>query len=177
MEQTLVIVKPDAVGRGLTGEIIRRLEAAGLELVKLQKVRAERSVLEQHYTEDEAWLAGVGQKTLDDYQSRGVDAASVLGTADAVAIGRRVRGWLIDFMMSGDVVLASFEGNRASDAVRKLIGSTLPVSAAPGTIRGDFSTDSPEAANAELRPVRNLIHASDGADEAARELKLWFGDD
>ncbi|MBO0827953.1 MAG: hypothetical protein J2P24_09240 [Streptosporangiales bacterium] len=65
-------------------------------------------------------------------------------------------------------------GNRAIETVRKLVGNTLPVAAAPGTIRGDYSSDSADLANDQSRPVRNLIHASGDPEEAAREIKLWF---
>ena len=61
--------------------------------------------------------------------------------------------------------------------VRKLVGSTIPLFAQPGTIRGDFSVDSPDLANREGRPVYNLIHASGDAEEAEREVKLWFRDE
>jgi len=61
------------------------------------------------------------------------------------------------------------------EIVRKIVGTTLPVTAAPGTIRGDYSTDSPDTANQEQRPVKNLIHASGTQSEAEDEIALWFG--
>jgi nucleoside-diphosphate kinase len=67
-------------------------------------------------------------------------------------------------------------GNRAVETVRKLVGSTLPVDAPPGTIRGDFSSDSPNMANEEQRPVKNLVHASGDSEEETGEIKLWFPD-
>jgi nucleoside-diphosphate kinase len=67
-----------------------------------------------------------------------------------------------------------WEGNHAIKVVRKLVGATVCAEAAPGTIRGDFSSDSPDLANYELRPVRNLVHASGNAEEAAFEVGLWF---
>jgi nucleoside-diphosphate kinase len=87
-----------------------------------------------------------------------------------------VRTWLTEFLLSSPVVPMVISGNRAIETVRKIIGSTLPVAAAPGTIRGDFSSDSPDLANAERRPVKNLVHASGDPDEAAREIALWFPD-
>ena len=142
--------------------------------MRLERRRADRSTVELHYPNDDAWLATVGEKTLADYRARDLDPVELLGTSDAIEIGKAVKGWLVDFMTAGDVVVVLVEGNRAVEAVRKLIGGTLPVSAAPGTIRGDYSTDSPEAANRELRPVRNLIHASGDVAEANREIGLWF---
>ena len=68
------------------------------------------------------------------------------------------------------------EGIHAITAVRKLVGDTLPYRAAPGTIRGDFSIDSPTVANLMKRPVRNLIHASGSVEEAALEIPLWFNE-
>ena len=85
-----------------------------------------------------------------------------------------VRKWLTEFMLSAPVVPMVISGNRAIETVRKIVGATLPVAALPGTIRGDFSSDSPDFANTEQRPVRNLVHASGDQEEAEREIKLWF---
>jgi nucleoside-diphosphate kinase len=74
------------------------------------------------------------------------------------------------------MVAVAVRGHRAIETVRKLIGHTIPLNAAPGTIRGDHSNDAPEQANAENRPVHNLIHASGNSTEATRELNLWFPD-
>lgn len=174
MERTLVILKPDAVERRLIGEVLGRFEKTGLDVVGLRRERADQGRVREHYPSDDAWLGTVGQKTLDDYERQGIDAQATLGTSDPVAIGKQVKEWLVDFLTSGDVVVAVVEGNRAIEAVRKIVGNTLPVLAAPGSIRGDFSTDSPDLANAEARPVRNLIHASGDQAEASRELALWF---
>jgi len=77
---------------------------------------------------------------------------------------------------SGPVAAFVLEGIHAITAVRKLVGDTLPYRAAPGTIRGDFSIDSPTVANLMKRPVRNLIHASGSVEEAALEIPLWFNE-
>lgn len=174
MEQTLVIIKPDAVERNLIGEILARFERAGLSPVNIQLRRASQDLLAQHYPNDNEWLGSVGQKTLDDYKNQGLDPASILGTDDAIEIGKMVKSWLVDFMASGNIVVMVLEGNRAVQSVRKIVGGTLPVDAAPGTIRGDYSTDSPDIANRERRPVKNLIHASGDPEEADREVGLWF---
>lgn len=174
IEKTLVILKPDAYARGLTGEIIARFERCDLSLEQLRISAGENETLDNHYPRDEGWLGSVGQKTLDDLQRVGLSVMEQLGTEDAVAIGRIVRGWLIDFMQSGPIVPMIISGNRAVEKVRALVGATLPIMAQPGTIRGDYSSDSADIANSEGRPVRNLIHASGDLDEAARELKLWF---
>jgi nucleoside-diphosphate kinase len=68
------------------------------------------------------------------------------------------------------------EGNRAVEVVRKIVGATRPYEAEPGTIRGDFSTDSPELANILKRPLRNLVHAADSKEVAEKEIKFWFND-
>jgi nucleoside-diphosphate kinase len=175
-ESTLVILKPDAVSRGLTGEIIARLERVGLRIDEIRVSRGESQMIDNHYPRDDQWLSIVGGKTLEDYERLGVSAKEKLGTDNPVEIGQMVRNWLSDFMSSGPIVPMIVTGNRAIETVRKIAGSTLPVAAAPGTIRGDFSSDSADAANAESRPVKNLIHASGDPEEAAREIKLWFPD-
>jgi nucleoside-diphosphate kinase len=175
-ERTLVIVKPDAYLRGLTGVILARLERAGLRAEAMRVSRSEKEIVEDHYPRSQEWLSIVGGKTLEDYARLGISASQRLGTDDAVEIGQMVRGWLTEFLLSAPVVPMVISGNRAIETVRKIVGNTLPVVAAPGTIRGDFSSDSPDLANAERRPVQNLIHASGDPEEAAREIALWFPD-
>lgn len=174
-ERTLILIKPDGIQRALVGEILARLERVGLKIVALKMVQAERRVLERHYPTDEEWVRTVGGKTREAFQSYGMDVRALMGTDDPVQIGRQVRGWLIEFMQTTPVVAAILEGVHAVSAVRKIVGSTLPVFAEPGTIRGDFSVDAPTVANEGRRPVRNLIHAAGSVEEAAREVALWFG--
>ncbi|MCS7171956.1 MAG: nucleoside-diphosphate kinase [Armatimonadetes bacterium] len=176
-ERTLLVVKPDGVQRGLVGEILGRLERAGLKIVGLKMLRASRGLLEQHYPDREDFLRTLGTKTKEAFETYGLDVRERMGTEDLVEIGARVRSWLIEFMASGPVVAAVIEGVHAVSAVRKLVGKTLPIFADPGTIRGDFSTDSPALANLELRPVRNLVHASGTLEEAAHEIGLWFAEE
>lgn len=175
-DRTFVLIKPDGVSRGLVGQILERFERAGLSIVELQRVIPTREIVSRHYPSDEGWLGVVGGKTLEDYERQNLDPIQVLGTDDAVAIGRMVKEWLIDFLCSGPCIAMVLEGHRSVENVRRLVGATLPVVAAPGTIRGDFALDSPLAANAEGRPVKNLIHASGEPSEALHEINLWFGD-
>ncbi len=173
-ERTLILIKPDGIQRGLIGEIFSRLERAGLKVVALKMVVAERRVLERHYPTDEEWVRTIGGKTKEAFESYGMDVRALMGTDDPLAIGRQVRGWLIDFMQTTPIVAAVLEGVHAVSTTRKIVGATLPVFAAPGTIRGDFSVDAPTVANQRRRPVRNLIHASGSVEEAVHEVGLWF---
>ena len=86
-----------------------------------------------------------------------------------------VREWLLDFMTSAPMVRMVVEGLHSVDVVRKIAGPTMPYVAEMGTIRGDFSVDSPALANKEKRAVMNIIHASETAEEAAHEIEYWFG--
>jgi nucleoside-diphosphate kinase len=174
-ERTLILIKPDGIHRALTGAILARLERAGLKLVALRMLQAERAILERHYPSSEDFVRTIGGKTKEAFETYGWDVRARMGTDDPVEIGRRVRGWLIDFMQSAPIVAAVFEGVHAVSVTRKLVGATLPVSAAPGTIRGDFAVDAPTVANEAQRPVRNLIHASGTVEEAEHEVSLWFG--
>lgn len=176
-ERTLVLIKPDGIRRALAGEILARLEKAGLKIVALKMVQADRRLLERHYPSDEKWVRTVGGKTREAFETYGMDVRALMGTDDPLEIGRQVRGWLIEFMQTTPLVAAILEGVHAVSTTRKIVGSTLPVFADPGTIRGDFSVDAPTVANAGRRPVRNLIHASGSVDEAAHEVALWFAPD
>lgn len=174
-EETLVVIKPDGVARGLTGRIIEQFQDAGLELARLELRQASPELIERHYPNDEEWLASVGGKTLADYDRLGMDPAGVFGDSSPAAIGRIIKGWLVDYMTQGPVVAMVLRGNEAVSLVRKLCGATVPTTADPATIRGRFSSDSAAAANAEKRPIRNLVHASGTVDEAKFEIGLWFG--
>jgi nucleoside-diphosphate kinase len=173
-EHTLVFLKPDGVQRGLIGSIIRRFERVGLKVVGLKMIRATPDLLERHYPGHEEFLRTLGGKTREAFESAGRDVRKETGTDDPLVIGRQVRQWLIDFVASGPVVAFVLEGTHAVVVTRKLVGDTLPFRAAPGTIRGDFSADSPTVANLQKRPVRNLVHASGSLEEAEFEIGLWF---
>ncbi|MEV6318302.1 nucleoside-diphosphate kinase [Streptomyces sp. NPDC051776] len=131
-QRTLVLLKPDAVRRGLIGEIIGRIEKkADWRISALEMRRLDRGLLEQHYAEH---------------------------------VGKPFYEPLVEFMSSGPVVALVVEGERVVEGLRALAGPTDPIAAAPGSIRGDFGTIVRE----------NLIHASDSAESAERELKLFF---
>jgi nucleoside-diphosphate kinase len=131
-EATLVIVKPDAVRRGLIGEVLGRLERKGLRIEAMRRMRIDRDLAERHYDEhrDKAFF--------DE---------------------------LVDFITSGDVVVARVVGEQAVSVVRTLMGPTDPAAAPPGTIRGDYGVVITE----------NLVHGSDSPESAKRELDLFFG--
>ena len=175
MERTFVAIKPDAVKRGLVGEIINRFERAGLKIVAVKMVQVSRELAELHYPADrEDLIVGMGQKSLDNYKALEMDAKKELGTDDAKEIGLLVRSWLADYITSGPVMALALESPHSIELVRKLVGNTLPINAQPGTIRGDFSYDSAALGNTKKRPIKNLIHASGNAAEADYELSLWF---
>ena len=176
-ERTLVFLKPDGVQRGLIGEVIARFERAGLRVAGAKMVWPSRALLERHYPQDEGFLLTIGGKTKDAFDAYGMDVKKETGTDDLLEIGTQVRGWLIGYVSSGPVMAFVCEGIHAVSVVRKLVGDTLPYRAAPGTIRGDYSIDSPTVANLMKRPVRNLIHASGTIEEAAFEIPLWFQPD
>lgn len=176
MEQTLVLLKPDAVKRGIAGEIIHRFERMGLRIVAIKMVKANKALLDKHYATDKtSTLERIGGKTIDTYQKYGKDVKKEFGSDDPAKVGKVVVGWLLDFMTSTPVIAMVIEGKHAVDNVVALAGSTMPVNAAPGTIRGDFSADSAAYANEEKRAVTNLIHISATKEEAEFEISLWFG--
>ena len=129
---TLLIVKPDGVRRGLIGEIIRRVEAKGLTIEKLDLRVITRADAEEHYGEHRE---------------------------------KPFYGELVDFITGGPVVVAKVTGEDAIACWRTMMGPTDPVQAAPGSIRGDFATLIGE----------NIVHGSDSAESAARELAIFFG--
>ena len=145
IEQTLVLLKPDAVQRGFIGEIITRLERAGLKIVAMKLAKADKKLAESHYTEELA-------------QRR----------------GEHVRNYNINFLMEGPVIAMVLEGLHAIEIVRKIIGPTEPRTAPPGTIRGDYAHMSYAYCDANKTVTRNLIHASADKKDAEHEIPVWF---
>ena len=144
IERTLVLLKPDAVSRGLVGRILGRFDDALLKIVACKMVWMNAELNRQHYF---------------DLEDR---------------FGPEVYNAVASFMQSGPVFAFVLEGVEAVAAVRKLVGATYPDQAAPGTIRGDFAHQSKAYANANGLPVANLVHASANAQEAKREIDVWF---
>lgn len=173
-QKTVIILKHDAVARGLMGEIIKRFERAGLKLVAMKFIQAEKDVAVKHYPSEDEWFRKVGDRSLVEYKEKGLDPIKEVGTDDAIEIGKLVKKWNVDYLTEGPVLAMVWEGYDAIKQARKIVGSTNPAVAVPGTIRGDFSTDNAELANALKRPFRNLVHASGDEGEAANELDLWF---
>jgi len=176
-ERTFVMVKPDGVMRGLVGEVISRLERAGLKLVAIKMVKPDEETVENFYPSSREWLKSVGEKSIKGYEKLGIDIGKELGTRDAAKIGRIIKNWLVKYVSSGPCVAMVWEGNRAIEKVRAIVGFTEPFSASPGTIRGDFSSDSFENANREFRSLFNIVHASGNKEEAEYEISYWFKED
>ncbi len=170
-EQTLVILKPDTVQRGLVGEIIKRIENTGLKLVALKLVNATEEQLWSHYNKDDEWFIKKGTRTIEERTSLGMPIDK-----EAIEYGKDIIRALVKFMSSGPVVPMVWEGNQAVGIVKKIVGSTEPLSSDGGTIRGDYTLDSYELASLDSRAVRNLIHCSDPVSDAAREIPLWFNE-
>lgn len=148
IQRSLVLLKPDALNRGVVGEIIHRFERVGLKIVGLKMVQSSEDTAKKHYTEDLA-------------QRR----------------GEHVRQLMVDMLMSGPIIAIALEGVEVVSVVRKLVGETEPKSAAPGTIRGDFAHVSFKHADSKQMGVFNLIHASGNPEEAQTELDVWFNAD
>jgi len=175
-ERTVVIIKPDGVKRGLTGEIIRRIEQRGLKIIALGMIWPSREQMDIHYPKDETWITGLGKNTERSYKEYNIPTTlkEDYGTEDLYEIGKMVREWLVEFMTSGPLVKMVVSGLHAIPMVRKIVGPTIPSLAEMGTIRGDFSVDSPALANIQKRSVHNLVHASGSVEEAENEIKVWF---
>jgi len=131
--KTLIVVKPDAFERGLTGEVLARFERKGLRIVALRQLQIDEDFAGRHYAEH---------------------------------TDKPFFGELVEFITRGSLVAAVLHGPGAVEAARQVIGATNPLEAAPGSIRGDFA----------LEVTFNLVHGSDSAESAEREIELWFPD-
>jgi nucleoside-diphosphate kinase len=174
----MIIIKPDAIQRGIIGDVITRFEKVGLKIIGMKMLIPSEELLNKHYPKDRReFIEGMGHKTLDNYKEVGQDAHDYFGHDDPYRIGLEVQKWLVDFMISNPVIAIVLEGPHAIEVVRKIRGHTLPFKAQPGTITGDYSFDSSSLANNDMRPIRNLVHASGNAEEAEFEIDLWFDKD
>lgn len=168
-ERTLVIIKPDGVQRSLIGEIIRRIEKTGLKLIALKFVVASKEQGYEHYKKDETWLAEKGALRVRQLEESGKHV-----TKPAREYGMDIVHANVKFITAGPVVLMVWEGNKSVGIVKKLVGSTEPLTSDVGTIRGDLTIDSYDLSNFDERCVRNLLHCTDDPQESAREIKIWF---
>jgi nucleoside-diphosphate kinase len=145
IQRSLVLLKPDALDRGIVGEIVTRFERVGAKLVGMKLLVSEKDTAMKHYTDDLA-------------QRR----------------GEKVRQLMVEMLTSGPILAVALEGIEMVEVVRKMIGATEPKSAAPGTIRGDYAHVSFKYADEKQIGVFNLIHASGSPEEAEVELGVWF---
>lgn len=150
MERTLIVLKPDAVQRGIVGEVITRFEKVGLKIVGMKMLSPSREHFHHHYEE-------IGKMI----SRRGEEAFNVT----------------LEFMQKGPVVAVVLEGVEAAELVRKMVGATEPKSALPGTIRGDYAHMSYAHGDKEKIGIPNIIHASGDASEAKLEIAHWFTDE
>lgn len=150
VERTLVLFKPDTLQRGLVGEILTRFERVGLKIIGTKMIFPNRDHYYHHYENIGQMVTRRGEKAFDV---------------------------TLAMMLTGPVIAMVFEGVEAVGLVRKMVGTTEPKSAAPGTIRGDFSHMSFEYADGQDKGIPNLIHASGDPSEAEKEIGHWFSED
>jgi nucleoside-diphosphate kinase len=144
VERTLVLLKPDAIARGLAGRILTRFEDAALKIVGVKMKHLDADFTRKHY--------------FDLEERAGSDIYNTTST----------------FMQSAPVIALALEGVDAVAKVRKIIGSTFPDQAPPGTIRGDFAHQTKASSEVSGKAVMNLVHASGNSEEAKYEVELWF---
>lgn len=169
-EKTFVVIKPDGIQRTLVGEIIQRIELSGLKLLAVKIILPAEETVERHYTIDPEWVRKVGQKSIDGYVTKNIRPP----TLDPIILGQKVLRRMVKYMTSGPIIVMIWQGAHAVGIVRKIIGGTEPLISDVGTIRGDFVLDSYQMAEQGDRAVRNLVHASGSAEEAEKEIAVWF---
>lgn len=169
-EKTLVILKPDAVQRGLIGEIISRFEKKGLKIVALKMVWPTEDLAKKHYDQPESAMITLGTKTITSYREKG----EKFWTDDPIAVALDIQKKLVTYLSAGPVVAFVIAGPHAVEYVRKIRGNTSPLKADVGTITADYTVDSYFVSDVDKRALRNLVHASGTVEEAEHEIELWF---
>lgn len=149
IQRTLILFKPDAVQRGIVGEILTRFERVGLKIIGTKMIFPNKEHYHKHYEGIGKMVTRRGEKAFD---------------------------MALEFMTQGPVIAMVLEGVESVELVRKLVGGTEPKTALPGTIRGDYSHMSFGYANEHNVGIPNLIHASGSVEEAKQEIEHWFAD-
>ena len=149
IQRSLVVLKPDAVQRGIIGEILQRFERVGLKIVGMKMVMPDEALYRKHYEDIGKMITRRGEEAFR---------------------------YNVQYMMTGPVIAMVLEGVEAVPLVRKIVGPTEPKSAEMGTIRGDFSHMSFGYSNSKGIGVPNLVHASGSMEEAQQEIYLWFNE-
>ena len=147
IQKTLVVYQPDALQRGIVGELLQRFERVGLKIVGVKMLEPNVDHYHYHYEEISKMITRRGQEAYED---------------------------LVKFMTSGPVIAMVLEGVEAIEVTRKIVGATEPKTADMGTIRGDYSHVSLGYTNSKRIGAANLIHASGNLEEAEQEIKHWF---
>lgn len=150
MEKTLIVFKPDAVQRGITGEILARFERAGLKIIAVKMVAPDKKHFHEHYEGISGLISRWGQDIYDIVLTQ---------------------------MTESPVIAVVLEGVEAVNHVRKMVGTTDPKNSAPGTIRGDYTHLTQGYTNKIGSTLPNIIHASGSTAEAKKEIALWFNKD
>ena len=147
IQRTLILFKPDAVQRGIVGEILTRFERVGLKIIGTKMIFPNKEHYHKHYEGIGKMVTRRGEKAFD---------------------------MALEFMTQGPVIAMVLEGVESVELVRKLVGGTEPKAALPGTIRGDYSHMSFGYADEHNVGIPNLIHASGSVEEAKQEIEHWF---
>lgn len=173
-EKTLIIIKPDAVKRGLIGTIIEMFEKVGLKLMAAKMLKPDADVIKNHYPGTPEWISEMGEKTLASFKQSGVNVKEKMGTDDPAKLGTFVYDRLVKYWMEGPIVVMVWQGPGAVAIARKLRGHTIPLLAQTGTLHSDYSFDSSTLSASLDRVVKTFVHASGSVDEANREIEYWF---
>lgn len=150
MQRVLILLKPDTLQRGLVGDIIMRFERAGLKIIGMKMLAPDRDHWHHHYEKIGTMITRHGEEIFE---------------------------MTLDFMQHGPVVALVLEGIEGVEVARKLVGTTEPKSALPGTIRGDYAHLSYAHGDAQKLGLPNLVHCSGEQSEAELEIALWFTPD
>ncbi|MDD3086398.1 MAG: nucleoside-diphosphate kinase [Patescibacteria group bacterium] len=168
-ERTLIIIKPESIQRHLMGELINKFERRGLKMIACKMLAPDAKLIGEHYADDEAWYISSGTNTYNNYKDKGVK-----DLLTPIEYGKRTRELLMDSLCDRPVLAMIWEGPHAVALGRKTAGSTNPLTADIGSIRGDYSSDSYEMSDETGRAIQSLVHASGSVEEAEREISIWF---
>ena len=169
LERTLIAIKPEAIQRQLIGEFTAKLERRGLKLVACKLTAPTEEQVGKHYPDDEEWYVSSGTKTWQNYKDKGIDPGMT-----PVELAKRTRKTLMDHLVDRPLLLMVWEGPHAVMLGRKTAGSTNPLTADIGSIRGDYSMESYELSDDLGRAIHSLVHASGSREEAEKEIAIWF---
>lgn len=174
-EDTLVLIKPDAVRRQLAQKIIAEFESNSFSVTVGEEILPTNELVKKHFEYRPNTFLHTAEKTLKKCQKLGLDISlTTMYNKSVEEVADMIEGFYHSYLMSGIVIPLIVSGRNSIKIVKGMCGNTFPSEADPNSLRGKYASDSFELCIKENRAAQNILHAAEDNEEAIHQLKLWF---